>query len=477
MRRSRPDRVARATAPLALFLVAACHDVASLPLPPNHAARALVLILGEGPRALAARSVDPAAGDAATWAPFSSRAGATVYAVSFSCPLDRLGLIAGAQALAESSSSIELVPPPAAVFEAALDATTTWQPSAGLPPAVDDALRRLPLPPSARCHAVGARYTAEDLRLPNEQLGPPSFAIALDERRVLAGTRRGYLFEVTRAGATRLTRHEDKFFRAGMRARDGTLWMVDSLGAVWHGTLETDLVRVGEEAPFPESLQRAAVAGPTDDSPFEMFAETEAENRDERGFHRFDGLRWTELSTFTPERNTIYFPAVAWLGPQSAMSIGTNPDRPGGSVMFYDRGVLKPQSLRGTSPNASILHHPTLGVLVGHDQDGISRYEDGRWDLFRGALPLIYVRVMVAEGDGLLYIGSTEINFSQSAFAQYHPSIGFCQTYDTFTEYAATHVARLGDDTLVVLSVAGFDVPMRITLLTRTQEARSCSEP
>lgn len=458
----------------------ACHRVEAIERPPNAGARAVLLIAATDTRALAVRALDP---ELDTWAPLSTTADTTLYAVSFSCPLARLGLVSGPLVLADGRATDPLTPPPAAVYQRVpgRDGDATWTASPDVPLAVADALDRLPLPASARCHAVAPSYTADPVDLPRDEArGPPSYGIALADGRVLAGTRNDNHFVVERDGTVRQLAgtHRDKHLRGGARAPDGSLWMVGDEGAVWHGDLEGELALVTTTtSPFDRPQQRIAVVVAGEGAPFELYAAIESADGDIRTLVRYDGAGWTELARFAPLRNTIFFPALAWLGPQHVVAIGVHPDRLNG-VVRYQSGRVSFEELPATDDGpASILHHPALGTLVGRDGSGITRYQDRHWDEMLGVLPLHYVRVMIPEGDGFMYVGSPEVNFTASAFSHWHPSIGFCRTSESYTDFATGVLVPLGTDTLVALTLSDFTAPMGITLLRRTQGPASCSTP
>jgi hypothetical protein len=84
---------------------------------------------------------------------------------------------------------------------------------------------------------------------------------------------------------------------------------------------------------------------------------------------------------------------------------------------------------------------------------------------------------MHPEGPGFLFAGAPEANFTASGFSQYQPSIGFCETTETYTDFATRFLAPLGPNALVALTQAGFSAPMGVVILEREAVAAPCSGP
>lgn len=469
----RDFRWASALAPL---LLGACHSVVVLDAPSLGAARAaLVVVAPPDGEALGAYAVDLAA--EAAWPDLSVQPPSTVVTLAYSCDVARLGLTPGWQALQDPAAQQDLLPPPALVLASEVDeaSSTAWTQAAQLSDAVVRRLRRLPLTPAARCRAAGARFESRVLTVPNDGHGPPAFLVSVDERRALAGTRDGKLYQVDLDGTiTRLESRErwpDPYVGAH-RTSDGILWLVTAMGQVARGTIEQGFETITSTTAFPEQ-GRIAVTGSTGGAPFELFAEGEGDN-DRRLFARFDGVRWEQLASV--EWDGIFLPAVAWVGPGEAVAIGAGQSGPN-TVARYKNGEVHEEVLRGRSGLSAILQHSQLGTVVGRDTEGLYYFDGRTWEPLEGLSPVTYIRVFSAEGPGFLYGGSVEFNFSATVFSQYHPTIGFCATTETYTDVATSHLARLGEHALVAATLAGFSSPLGLTLLERTQEAASCSDP
>ncbi|MCC7381936.1 MAG: hypothetical protein IT384_08910 [Deltaproteobacteria bacterium] len=460
---------------LSPLLLGACHSVVVLDAPSLGSARAaLVVVAPPDGEALGAYAVDLAAD--AVWPDLSVQPPSTVLTLAYTCDVARLGLAPGWQALQDPAAQQDLLPPPAVVLATEVEeaSSSAWALQAQLPDSVVRRLRRLPLTPAARCRAAGARFESRVLAVPNDGHGPPAFLVPVDERRTLAGTRDGKLYQVDLDGTiTRLVSRErwpDPYVGAH-RTSDGILWLVTAEGQVARGTLEQGFETVTSTTAFPQQ-QRIAVTGSTGGAPFELFAEGVADDR--RLFARFDGVRWQPLASV--EWDGIFLPAVVWVGPGEAVAIGAGESGPN-TVSRYKNGEAREEILRGASGLSAILQHSQLGTVVGRDTEGLFRFVGRTWEPLEGLSPVTYIRVFSAEGPGFLYGGSVEFNFSATAFSQYHPTIGFCATTETYTDVATSHLARLGEHALVAATLAGFSSPMGLTLLERTQEAASCSDP
>jgi len=476
------DPPVRAAISLAMLFGAACQPVTAID-PPSSTAQTQIIVVASG------TAVDKVIVVEGAQAPsFVAHDGDILYALMFTCGPARLGLTPGTQTLRTTSADRELLPPPAQIFEASFisGATNTWALRTDLPPYVELALRLLPLADDARCNSTGARYEPKNLDLPSDGHGPAAYLIPLDATTALAGTHNGYLYKIDVISGEverlpQLERSHDneelefaRAYHAGGQASDGTLWMVDAQGGVFHGTIDTGFTSVTSTLAFGYSTQRKMAAALSQgDAPFELFLSSEQDQME--ALSRFDGERWTRTAT-TPEVDTVYLPAVVWVGPGEAVSVEGGASGPKAFKRYRNGTAIEELSPSDTNPSA-ILHHPELGTVAGTNADGfVVDRGDHRWERLAGAPDLYFVRVMTREGAGFLYAGSIEINFIATGFGQYQPSSGFCRDLVKYTDFAAVYMAPVGEHHLVVLTAANFDTPMGVTVLTRTQEATSCSE-
>lgn len=448
----------------------ACQSVATLDPPPVAGAKSVLLVLSALDAPVAAAAFDPAS---EPWPAFSSGTDGTLAAALFACAPERLGLESGVQTFGESVMH-DLLPPPAGLYATPVGpgAGPTWTAQSGASTAFIDATRRLPIAADARCTAAGSRYESEIIELPNDGHRAPAFAVAVDDSRVLVGARGGFLYLVEDSGVRRVESIAAAPYLGAYRAPDGLLWLITEEGEVRRGTLETgfEVVTASSSAPFHTRQERMAIAGPTTAAPFELFVETFVS--DEIHFARYDGARWTLLSRVRYE--DLFLPGVVWVGPGEAVAIGAS-ERGENYVLRYKEGDLRHEVLPGSLGAASILQHPTLGTLVGRDQEGLDFYDGSLWRVFQGIDKPKYIRVMHPEGPGLLYAGSIEFNYAASSFGQYQPSTGVCSVFRTFTDLAVSHLAPLGDRGLVALTLGGPNSPMGVTILRRVWGPQDCS--
>ena len=455
--------------PLALASLAACHATEALEPPPLPGARAALVVLSEGPDVLAVRAIDL---DAESWPPFDARSERTLHVLGYSCPLARLGLSAGPQELGDGAT-IEVLPPPSHVVQRALGQDEGWTRADRVPAEVDGALRRLPLPPGSRCAAVGARYEARALRFPGDGRGPPAFVVALGDSRALTGTYDGRLYLVDRVGNITpvATAPRGARFRSAARSSAGGVWLVSAAGDVARGPAEGPHTRVTTtEAPWGLEVDRLALLARDESGREVLYAEGLA-GRDRR-LWRFDGSAWRELAHAT--HGDIYIPRVIQGRTGEVLSTGTA--TVSGGVLRYVDGVVQEDRLRTPDEGISAFtRHDTLELVLARNNGTFDlRTADG-WEHLEGGLDMRYVRVLLPEGDGFAYAGSGDLNFGPSTFTQYQPSIGFCRTFENFTDYAAVLTAELEPGLYLLLTLAGFDSPMDLTLLERVAPATSCS--
>ncbi|MFO0727829.1 MAG: hypothetical protein U1E65_28885 [Myxococcota bacterium] len=461
-------------APCVALALCGCESVAPLDASVFSNAKAVLLVLldrdGVGQKVLAIDAENDA------YPSFSSDLGGDVYALTYSCNLQRLGLSPGSIELEDQESSTALLPPQARRF--VLPASVTaWTPAEVAPAAIDKTLRHLPLPPQNPCRAAGALYTSENLDLDNDGRDFPAFAVPIDDERVFAGSGNGALYEVHAHEYHRRPDLEGHHFKSGYRAQDRSLWMVDAYGQIWHGHPDRGFQRVTTSSITPTPKRNFAMAGPDREGvPFELYFQAydgdEAVEDEVTYFARFDGTRTEVLSR--ARRPGVFLPAVAWVGPGEAVAIGAGTSTAG--VVRYQGGQVRTEILPGIVGPASITQHPSLGTLVGRDSDGVSYRTGDTWHAFDDVPVLYYIRVMRPEGPGFLLGGSLEINFSASGFTQYQPTVGFCQAFERYTPVASVHFANLGPDKVVATTVASFVTAMGISVLSRQHEAGSCSE-
>jgi hypothetical protein len=457
--------------PVVLASLVGCHAIEALEAPPLPGARAALIVLSEGADVLAVRAVDL---DAESWPPFDARGERTLHVLGYACPLARLGLSPGPQALGDGAT-IEVLPPPSHVVARALDGDGAWTTSVTVPAEVEGALRRLPLPPGSRCAAVGAQYVSRTLRFPADGRGPPAFAVALGDGRALTGTYDGRLYLVDRVGNITpvATAPRGARFRGADRSSAGGVWLVSAAGDVARGPAEGPHARVTTtEAPWGLEVDRLAVLARDEGGREVLYAEGLAGN--DRRLWRFDAGAWRELAH--ANHGGIYVPRVIEGRPGEVLSTGTA--TVSGGVLRYVDGVVEQDRLRTPDEGiSSFARHDALELVLARSDGTFDLRTTTGWEHLDGGLPMRWIRVVLPEGDGFAYGGSGDLNFGPSTFTQYHPSIGFCRTFQNFTDYAAIFAPELEPGLYLLVQLAGFDSPMDLALLERVAPATDCSAP
>ncbi|MCC7385716.1 MAG: hypothetical protein IT384_27955 [Deltaproteobacteria bacterium] len=225
-----PRSIGAGAALISSILTPACQVTDSLLPPPARPDGAVVFAIGSDEGLIEVIAFD--ATDPEPPLPIFTHRGTTVLrAAYFDCPLDVLGLERGRQTVNESEGPLEL-PPAREVQSSLLDASGQSPWVAGDPTALNRILQRLPLPASHLCRSSNGRFSQTSVPISSDSEWS-DFALKLDERRVLIGTRdaRFFLFELDRA-----SRELDLEFRT----ESGTATtaphsaaFVDAAGRIW----------------------------------------------------------------------------------------------------------------------------------------------------------------------------------------------------------------------------------------------------
>jgi len=458
--------------PIVALALCGCQATTALDLPSTTAASFIFAVTGpEGLRGIEA--YDAVAIPTLTW-----HEGDVVHAFPFTCDVARLGLQPGPQPQVATSASQGGPPPDGKAYELtfAVGESSPWTLQPNPPTPVIDAIGVLPFPEDAPCRTLGARYTHDALAVVPQGLGTGAFIVPIDDTTALVGTSKGQLFRVDLADkiATRLASLErpegEPEFKAATRAPDGQFWLITRVGTLYRGTIEagfTEVMNAGAHR-FSEQPRYAMVSSPAG-VPFELFVASNGNGRSGLG-HFGDDNRWITTSTHASPSSDI--PAVAWLGPRVAVAVGGDSER-----IFFVVDSQYGRALISRSPITSIINHPTLGPLVGNEGGDVLVLRDNGWSrLSREDSHVGYVRTIVPEGPGFVYTGIVDLNFGASGFGQYHTRYQYCASLDTLSDFAVSHLARVGPLYLLALTRFDRESAMGITVITRTQEPSACVE-
>jgi hypothetical protein len=465
-----------------------CHRSFAIPAPDLDGIRSVLVIESAKGQVIAIDAVAvPSDGSAPDWPVLARHGDADVTVLEYGCSLDRMGLKPGPQTMLKGSAAGRL-PRAAEMLSIPGNHPSSWTKVDQLSPTLRDQIDKLDLPPDNLCRVSTAEFEPRPLGLPDDNHGPPAFSVPIDDSSVLAATTDGKYYRVDASGlvtAVSFGPSDSTPFVGGYRAPDGDLWLMSRDGLLIRGTFDRGFTTVTSSAVLVQDFiddrgnpqhfapSRIALRGPTTpDAPFELFAS----GNFPRTFARFDGERWRLLARIN--FGGIFIPAIAWIEPSHAIAIGVEnqppPDRaPINAIARYRSGAVTFESLPGRSGLSAIMRHPTLGIIVGRDGDGIY-VEDSGWTMLPTTERILWVRTFSPLGEGFMYGGSSMVNFSGSSFAQYYPEVGFCPSV-VYTDYAVSDLAPLGKDALVALTLAEFDRPLGIVLLERRHPPQECS--
>jgi hypothetical protein len=452
---------------LAAITASACHKTLGLTAPDLDGVRSILFAVTSKGHVRSVRAVDLPPGMAPRFPDLDIDAGGEIYALEFGCSLDRLGILAGDVPLGADEAMIRLLPIPLRL-EAAPGRSGVFAaaPRDPLPPPLDSDLRRLMLPPDNFCRTMSAEIQPQIVDLGNLPRGGPTFATPIDAHSTLLGTEDGHYFRVVDDLTVAPVDLGSKHWRAGYTMPDGEIWLVGNDGKTAHGRVGGTFTVVSSTTPFGAGDRRIAIRGPNVDAPFELFGES-----NQRVFARFDGSVWQKLAA-AQNYDSIFFPAVAWLGPGQGAAIGVGSQR--NTVVRYDSGAVRQELLPGDSGLSAMMYEPGIGLIAGRDADGIDVDAASDWTAMEPDQSVSYVRTLAAMPHGFMFGASTQQNFLNYEFAQWYPETGYCPLTQ-YTDLAALYVGTLGDRALVALTLEFFHAPMQIVVLQVTHPAYECS--
>lgn len=406
-------------------------------------------------------------------------------AIELSCSLDTLGLQPGAQELTAPTMSEPKLPAPKAVYESSIQGAdqTPWAPTNGLGEAASLALRSLNLKEDYLCDLYSIPLEARDASAHGTATSStPSFGLPLSDGTVFVGTLTGEFFRVSEDVAppetppTQLTELSTTTpHHAGFIRDDGEIFLLGADGRFARGDLMHGFVEQQEQA-LGGASQHVRLSG-SKSGPVELFAVSDA-----KAFQRFDGLRWTTLSTSAAEPRddnirSVERPGVVWLGPNEAMATLMVTHEPT-VILHYKNGEVR----RELSPFTNEIEHPSevldvpgWGVIVGSDNGRISFRKGDAWgEPIR--ISNARVRAMVSLGPSLLVYSL--FGFEGTEFVQYQRSAGACRARQPYTSGFIRHMIPLGERSVLLLIVTrelGHDL-VQMTVLEKTADIPACLE-
>lgn len=459
----------------------ACHPTRTLEPPsfePDSASMILIVAHGEKLDVWATDLDEPKYPDN-----FDAAGEVELYAVEFCCPLRVLGLEPGKQSQEPLAKERPLLPPPTTIRASAMvdGVQSGWE--VGAPAVVNDALLRLPLPEDHLCDLYTIDFDVQDATVRGtETSSTPSFGLRLADGTVLVATLGGDFYLVEEAEGidivpTHLTDLSTTTPHHGaFRRDDGEIFLLGKDGSFARGDLQRGFTIQGERS-LGGAKEHVRLAG-AKDGPVELYAVTDA-----RTFQKFDGVRWTTISTAAPaneagEFQTLARPAITYLGPEETLVARARENR-NDRVQRYFQGALSDEVVFTIQEVAELYNFPTWGVIAG-GRNGSINFRDAaerKWGESRRAgrgqvraiTPLDSRRLLIfaLEGDTLL----------RNLF-QFHTRLGSCPVKESLTTGFAREMIPLGERSTLMLVTNPFSSTphTQMTVLRQKGEIAECLE-
>lgn len=473
-------RAASLLCAIAASILAACHPTHPLALPPFEPDSASMLLIVVRNSVLS--SVWATDLEEPTFPPLFDDGRVELYAVEFCCPLDVLGLQPGGQRLAVTAKQRPVLPPPNAIHTSEIDGASqsAWEPDS--PALVNDVIQKLELPENNLCKLYTVEFAVHDATgRGTATSSTPSFGIPLGDGRVFVGALGGEFYVVSEENGgnnptipwtalSTTTPHHGAF-----RRDDGEIFLLGNDGSFARGDLERGMTIQSERA-LGGAGDSVRMAG-AKDGPIELFAVTDA-----RSFQKFDGVRWTTISTaardFEPgELLTFLRPSITYLGRDEVLvsRSGMRTNR----VQHYRAGVITDESPLGRETVAELYNFPTVGVVAGGRSGGLNfrNPESSSWGERINAV-VGQVRAMAPIGPHGLLIFSVSDNALLPALTQFHPAAGGCPYDQNVTSGYVREMVPIGErSTLLLISNPLTTNPgTQMTILEQISSIDECLE-
>lgn len=447
-----------------LFAASGCHEVVALPAPDLTDAQSILLIwsphVGE---------VEAVAADVQAGLPGLVLGEAeAVHALTFACPVARLGLEAGRQDLLELPGDEVLLPEPVRALSWQ-SGQGEWRASEAELPLVQDVLHRLPLTPERRCVARQAELVRVDTALPNDGHREAALAIHLPDDTALVASREGFFYRVRPSGRVEtLPRLIEGVPLAAHAQDDGTVWLLNDGGQLTRGPLEGPRELVAERPGLFGRNMIAELTGPTDPAlPLELFVATTSKT-----VARFAEGTWTVFGRARPSMFSV--PRVLWRGPARAAALGFGD---GGELLEYEQGRTNVTDL-GQDPAVGLTETEALGLVLGTRRGQVLIRQGGAFTPLASSVFQSYALVLQPLPEGALLVGGLEGRFGfDYGLAQWLPGLGFCPPLDL--DGIGVVSARVDDRTFLFLTVTNLnpDQAFNIALMRLETLPARCQPP
>lgn len=447
----------------ALLGLTGCYEVVPRPALEVDGARSAVLVVEhEAGREIYAVDLEEG------WPRFSARGPVDLHAALFSCPVARLGLEAGP--VPEEPIPLEVDPLPPPLAEARLDeGAGAWALDAARPPEVQDALLRLPLPEDGGCALRSARFESVETALPSDGHNLAAFAVTLADGRALVASREGFYYRVDIEGTVEtLPRLIGPEPLAAHALEDGTVYVLDAQGGLHRGTVEAGFTLVHESPDAFAGAEFVAMTGDPRPGAEELFAVSP-----QTKLLRYDGARWTTLSTGAPSR--LLLPKVLWRGPGRAVAPGFGDDGRGILLVDGDRTEVSSPPLGQVAVGVGLRAER---LLVGTFSGEVYDYAEGRWQLQPDLDLRAYVHLFQPLDRGGVLVGGIRRQRGLSTefgFGQYFDDLGACAA-ERLSNVAA-EMTRVGEDGWLLVTVTSlvFEQAFDVAILREVAPPVDCS--
>lgn len=387
---------------------------------------------------------------------------AELWALGFTCPLERLGLGPG-------EAMIEKDPTDGSLVRSAVSYRTRLQP--GVPAAWADetpseavagVLDRIAIAGNG-CNASAQFGTPNPIDLGDGIYRFLTFATKTAPDRVILGSPGDSVIEVDAQGDVRFipVTHTATIVAAHTMP-DGVVYAFDSVGRLLQGSFDDGFRTIAESGRTTDFL--AKMVGPDRaDAPFELFIAI-----DDTAFLRYDGNELTTVAQLMGRPQDIWVADAVWLGPQEAMTVGVSGRR---SVTYYTQGEVRRLEIDSTAELLSIENHPKLGVLVASEGGEIFRYADGAWVRWATTDRRPYVIAPIDDG---LWIGAlTNLFRGRSTIGFYSNTSPPCERETIDAIYR--EVVPFPNDRYLVVGQSAFFEGMFAEMYPLRQGFASCS--
>lgn len=418
-----------------LTLAAGCHSNVTIDLPPLDGARSMILwIFADDELAgVYAEDVTP---EGALFPPLPAVAygdDVELFAMTFPCPMQSVGLPLGPLELADFPNYDEpRTPPPSQMFASKLgEQGGAWREISEMDPRMLTSLLALELDEDHACSRFLTPFEITEIEVDRNRSEFTTFAVPVDDHRILLGSSNGRLFEVRDDGTWEQildiglpAAPVEMDFRGAHRQEDGTLWLYAYDGRVARGTLDGGFELLPQVSTATGSM--ISLTGSPNGAPLELFAVT-----DQRTFARFDGTTWETVYMGTnPPLCDLGFdkiaipPVAAWVAPGEALALGAG--ERSGSLLRYRDGQAFEEPLPGITGYPSHVLQTERGTYAATCDGDLAVRVDERWEpAYPGRAETAFPIIAIEEtATGLIY--ASPEGFRESSVAQFHPKIGYC---------------------------------------------------